>query len=264
VAESALVFAPALVALRIEEPPLGLVEASARIAGHSSGRLEADLARFRAAHRVLVQRRQLALVRRGAVTTVWTAGGDRAVLIEQRRAIRAWVVLLRQADWYRRTRRRATRDLHHPARLVLAAAGHGATRIAARTRRATRVRVQFEAIRTIELAVDFRASQGRVTARHDPFEDPSARRLLAFLVYAPAHAIVALHRLERTVGVASGYVGPSRGLARFSGGMLSDRASVLAGRGHDRRHALRAAAGRATFVTGRTLLIVTALQFTAG
>lgn len=76
VTEGALVLAPALVSLRIEEPPLGFVKARARIAGHSSGRLEADLARLRAAYRVLVQRRQLALVRRWAMTAVWTAGSD--------------------------------------------------------------------------------------------------------------------------------------------------------------------------------------------
>lgn len=213
VAEGALVLTPALVALRIEEPSLGLVEARARIAGHSSGRLEADLARLRTAHRVLVQRRQLALVRRGTMMAVWTADGDRAVLIEQRRAVRARIVLLRQADRYRRARRRATRDLHHAARLVLAAARHAAARIAARTRRAASARIQLEAIRTVELAVDFWASEGRVTARHDPFEDPSTRRLLAFLVHAPAHAVVALHRLERAIGITPRYVDPPRRLA---------------------------------------------------
>lgn len=45
--------------------------------------------------------------------------------------------------------------------------------------------------------------------------------------------------------------------------MLGDRASVLAGRGHDRRHALRAAASRTTFIAGRAFLIVIALQLAA-
>lgn len=90
--------------------------------------------------------------------TVWTAGGDRAVLIEQWRTIRTWIVLLRQADRYRRTWRCATRDFHHPACFILAAARHAAARIAARARWAARVRVQLEAIWTVELAVDFRAS----------------------------------------------------------------------------------------------------------
>lgn len=63
VAKGTLVLAPALIALRIEEPPLGLVEARGRIAGHSSGWLEADLARLRTAHRILVQGRQFAFVR---------------------------------------------------------------------------------------------------------------------------------------------------------------------------------------------------------
>lgn len=38
---------------------------------------------------------------------------------------------------------------------------------------------------------------------------------------------------------------------------------MLAGRGHNRRHALRAAAGRAAFVAGWALLIITALQLAA-
>lgn len=134
-------------------------------------------------------------------------------MIEQGRAVRARVVFLRQADWYRRTWRRATRDLHHPARLVLAAARHAAARVAARARRAARVRVQLEAVRTVELAVNIRASQGRVAARHDSFEYSSACRLLAFFIYAPAHTVVALHRFERAVGVTPGYIDPPRGLA---------------------------------------------------
>lgn len=264
VAESALVLLPALVAFRIEEPSLGLVEARARIARYSSRWHEAHLARFRTAYRVLVQRRQLALVRRRAMVAVRTAGGDRAVQIEQRRAVRARIVLLRQANGHGRTRRRATRHLDHSARLVLATARHAAARIAARARRTAGVRVQLEAVRAIELAVNIRASRRRITARHGSFENSGARCFLALLIHAPAHAIVTLIRLERAVGVASGYVDSSSWLARFSGGVFGDRAGVLARRGHDGRHALRAAAGRATLVSGRALLIVATLQFAAG
>lgn len=118
-------------------------------------------------------------------------------------------------------------------------------------------------VRTVKLAVDLRASQWLVAARYDTFKHPSARRLFALLVHAPAHAVVALHWFKCTIFIAPRYVDSSRRFTGFAGGVFSDRTGVLTRRCHNGCHTLCAAASRAAFIVGRTVLIVAALQLAA-
>ena len=238
VAGAAALAPPALVALRVEVPALVGV---ARRAGRGPRRLEADLARLGAAHGVLVQRRELALVRRGAALAVRAAGRGAAALHEQRRAGRAGVVAPRQADGHGRAGRRAAGHLHHAAGLVLAAAGDGAAGVAAGAGGAAGGGVRLGPVPAARRAGQRGAALGRGAGGRGALGAAGPGGLAALGVHAPAGGGVALHALEAALGVAARDVAAAGRLAGLAGRELGDGARVLAGRRHHRGHALRPA-----------------------